>query len=177
MHDNCVPADASQLGARYFVGVTIAVISYGIALVGCLAFFKIPLALTVGMMSGGLFIAMLLPRILDRRLALKNTSRAYSLVSIVGVLVISSIMGVCANSNWMTWHVHPAGFQGIWFVFVTSFFHFREILYQSRLQNRKIELVLSDYDENQLQNPYATPMQSGPKTNNPTDRSGGAAAS
>ncbi len=145
MHERSAPPDANHLGAGYFVGLTIAVISYGVALVGCLAFFKIPLALTVGMMSGGLLIAMLLPKILDRRLAFANTSRAYRFVSILGVLVIASIMGVCANSNWMTWHFHPAGFQSTWFVLVTSFFHFREIQKQS-----KIELVLSYYDENQL---------------------------
>lgn len=95
---------------------------------------------------------------------------AFILWYISGILLILAFMVWFADSNWKTWRVHPAGFQMTWIVSLAAFFHFREVLKRLRMHKSTTEIPLSEYDENQSQNPYAPPMQPRPLLDNPMDR-------
>ena len=164
-----IPTDATPKNARYFVGLLVVVVGYSTALAGCLAFFKIPLSISGAMFLVGLLTAMLLPRWLDRRLALRQSNRAFVAMNLLGSLLIVCVMLLFANSNWKTWYFHPAGFQSAWLVLVSAFFHCKGIRQQSGWKSPKIEILTSEYNEAQASNPYAPPMQARPMTNNPTD--------
>jgi hypothetical protein len=179
MLDPSVPSDATPNDSGYFVGLVIAVFGYVTALTGCLAFFKIPLALTFGMLLGGFLIALLLPRWLDRRLAFTQSSRVFLATILGGQALIVALLILFANPNWKTktGYIHPAGFPCSWCVLVAATFHCVSIIQQTGWKNRNTDNPITDYNIDQESNPYAPPKHSQLRTNNPMDRSGGSAAS
>ena len=158
-----MPTGATPQGVRFFLGLAIVVFGYATALIGCVAFFKIPLVLTIGMMFAGL-AAIFLPSWIDGRLAFAQTSRAHSATYVIGLLMILALEVAFANSNWMTWYLHPAGYQSTWLFLVAAFFHCRSILRHFPPENRSAEVPIAGYDENQIDNPYSPPMRSQPDT-------------
>ena len=159
--------DAIPKGIRFYFGVAILLFGYTTALLGSIAFFKIPLSLTCALMLGGIF-ATFLPVLFDRRLAFVLSSRTYIATNLIGSMLIVAIMIACANSNWKNWYIHPAGFQSTWLFLVAAFFHCRGILNQFPSTSVTAEISKTDYDESQKNNPYSPPMQSESRANYPT---------
>ena len=121
--DVSLPSDATPIGVRFLFGLAMVVIGYTTALIGCILFFKIPLTLTIVMMLSGIVLATFLPTCVDRRLAFTQSSRTFITTNMFGLFLIVAIMVAFANSNWMTWYIHPLGFQSTWLVLVTAYFH------------------------------------------------------
>ena len=176
MVDAAKPSETTQKGVRFFVGLAIVMIGYSTALIGCLAFFKIPLLITTGMMLGGLLVATILAKFVDHNLAFPAASRVYSLTNLIGSLLIVAIMVAFANSNWKTWYIHPAGFQGIWLVLVGAGFHSYAIQKCFTRGARISEMQMTDYDEKEASNPYAPPMRQQTRTNKAMDTKGSVTA-
>ena len=161
----------TQKGMRFFLGLAILTIGYTTALIGFLTFFKIPLLLTCGMTVGGL-LATTLGKVFDHALAFPPLNSRYRILTLFGSLPVAAIMVAFANSNWMSWYIHPAGFQGVWIVTAAAAFHFSAIRKYFVTQAYIGDIPMSDFDANQASNPYAPPMHVEDRTNNGMDTKG-----
>ncbi len=155
-----IDVKANANGTLFVVGLVVSCVGYSAALIGCIAFFKIPLAWTFRLMLCGLIVATTIPKGLDRRLAFPTIGRAFFTTNFIGTLLIAGVMVLFANSNWKSWYVHPAGFQSTWLVVVSAFFHMDGIIRSSDARKLINEIHIYEYDENQATNPYAPPMRS-----------------
>ena len=155
--DPTQPVLAPPKGVRFYIGLAIVFIGYTTALFGSIAFFKIPLVQTIGLMLVGA-TATLLPTWIDRRLGFPNVGRAYTTTNVVGSFLIIAILAAFASSNWTKWYIHPAGFQTTWIFSVAAFFHFRNILTLFPSKNCHYEVPITD-DESQKDNPYEPPLR------------------
>ena len=177
MTDASTSADTSPRRIAFFLGTAIVIAGYAMALVGSLGFFKIPLLFTFALLVGGICLATLLPKKLDCRLAFTQTSRTYKIVNIGGSILIAGFMVLFADANWKTWYIHPAGFQTIWFTLVAASFHFYDISSQFNHNPQLSDAGVSEFDETQMDNPYAPPMRYEDRTNKAMHPSRGSADS
>ncbi len=177
MLDGFSPFDTTKNGKRYFVGLSVVVVGYAVALTGSLASFRIPIALSSGMTLLGLLSAMFLSGWIAPRLAIERFGRAFIPAFVIGTLVIAAMLAMFARSDWTTWYLHPTGFQSAWIVLVVAYFHFVGIFKRPGMNNLNSENSVTEYNEDQVRNPYAPPMSPELGTNNPMDRSGGPTAS
>ncbi len=112
---------------RFASALSLLITGYVSALIGGIAFFKIPLVLTFGMVLVGTFASYYLPRLVDKRFSYGQVTRVSRIVGLLGSLTIAALMVLFADSDWSRWYVHPAGFHLTWIVFVTMFFHIATI--------------------------------------------------
>lgn len=145
---------------RFVSALSLLLTGYVSALIGGIAFFKIPLVLTFGMVLVGVFASYYLPTLIDKRFSFAQVTRVFTIVGLLGSLTITALMILFAGSDWSRWYVHPAGFHITWFVLVTMFFHIATIRSRMISENPLPEIVPVDYDAEQNQNPYAPPMKS-----------------